>query len=207
MDRFTMNFDDFGPESNFFPCFPCWQGKQSPWAAPFLAGKLGHYRSGEWGLRSRRPGRAEDGMERYDAIVIGRGLVGSRIAYGLGPSVIGASWTPYDGHANPLDLLHALHKSFVENRGRYIPNTTVSDAAAAPGDFCIGLAGGEIGAPKVVLAAGLGNASLAPLFGLNAPVRPQRGQILVTERAQRVLAMPTTTIRQTVEAGIMLRGR
>jgi glycine/D-amino acid oxidase-like deaminating enzyme len=123
---------------------------------------------------------------------------------GLGPSVIGASWTPYDGHANPLDLLHALHEAFVEKGGRYIPNTTVGDANAAPGDFQIALGDGEIGAPKVVLAAGLGNAGLAPLFELNAPVEPQRGQILVTERAQHVLPMPTTTIRQTVEGGIML---
>jgi glycine/D-amino acid oxidase-like deaminating enzyme len=123
---------------------------------------------------------------------------------GLGPAVIGASYTPYDGHANPLNLLHALHKGFVESGGRYIPNTAVGDAEAAPGDFRIGLPDGEIGAPKVVLAAGLGNATLAPLLGLNAPVRPQRGQILVTERAQRVLPMPITTIRQTVEGSIML---
>jgi hydrogen cyanide synthase HcnC len=123
---------------------------------------------------------------------------------GLGPSVIGASWTPYDGHANSLNLLYALHKGFVEKGGRYIPNTTVGNAEVAPGDFRIPIADGEIGAPKVVLAAGLGNASLAPLFGLSAPVRPQRGQILVTERAQRVLPLPTTTIRQTIEGGIML---
>src|SRR5437868_5443299 len=36
---------------------------------------------------------------------------------GLGSSVIGASSTPYDGHANPLNLLHALHKGFVEKGG------------------------------------------------------------------------------------------
>jgi glycine/D-amino acid oxidase-like deaminating enzyme len=123
---------------------------------------------------------------------------------GIGPAVTGASWTPYDGHANPLDLLHALHKGFIERGGRYIPNTTISDVAAAPGDFRIALASGEISAPKVVLAAGLGNAALAPRFGLNAPVRPQRGQILVTERARQLLPMPTTTVRQTVEGGIML---
>ncbi|HJY51229.1 MAG TPA: FAD-dependent oxidoreductase [Stellaceae bacterium] len=123
---------------------------------------------------------------------------------GLGPSVTGASWTPYDGHANPLNLLHALHKAFVEKGGRYIPNTTVGDAKAAARDFRIAIGDREIGAPKVVLAAGLGNSGLAPLFGLSAPVEPQRGQILVTERAQRVLPMPTTTIRQTVEGGIML---
>jgi len=36
---------------------------------------------------------------------------------GLGATVVGASWTPYDGHANPLNLLHALHKGFVEKGG------------------------------------------------------------------------------------------
>src|SRR5437899_6764712 len=39
---------------------------------------------------------------------------------GLGPPVIGASWTPYDGHANPLNLLPAFHKGFVEQRGHYL---------------------------------------------------------------------------------------
>jgi hydrogen cyanide synthase HcnC len=123
---------------------------------------------------------------------------------GLGPAVSGASWTPYDGHANPLSLLHALHKGFVENGGRYFPNRTVTEVGAAPGDFRIQLAVGEIGAPKVVLAAGLGNADLAPHFGLSAPVKPLKGQILVTERARHVLPMPITTIRQTVEGSIML---
>jgi hypothetical protein len=36
MDILAMNFDDFGPQTNFFPCFPCVAGKMSsPWAAPF----------------------------------------------------------------------------------------------------------------------------------------------------------------------------
>ena len=100
--------------------------------------------------------------------------------------------------------MHALYKAFVEKGGRYFPNTTIDDANAAPRDFRISISDREIGAPKIVLAAGLGNAGLAPLFGLSAPVEPQRGQILVTERARRVLSMPTTTIRQTIEGGIML---
>jgi hydrogen cyanide synthase HcnC len=123
---------------------------------------------------------------------------------GLGPAVSGASWTPYDGHANPLSLLHALHKGFAENGGRYLPNSTVTEAGAAPGDFSIPVAGREISAPKVVLAAGLGNAELARHFGLSAPVKPLKGQILVTERARQVLPVPITTIRQTVEGSIML---
>src|ERR1051325_10973637 len=79
---------------------------------------------------------------------------------GVRPSVAGASWTPYDGHANSLNLLHALHKGFVERGGAYLPNRTVVDGQAAPHDFRLGFAGETIVAPKVVLAAGLGNAKL-----------------------------------------------
>ncbi len=123
---------------------------------------------------------------------------------GLGPAVIGASWTPYDGHVNPLNLLHALHKGFVERGGHYLPNSTVTEAAVAPSDFRIQVGGGEIAAAKVVLAAGLGNAALAPQFGLSAPVKPLKGQILVTERARETLPLPLGSIRQTDEGSIML---
>lgn len=147
--------------------------------------------------------RRESGNFGFEYRMLDRGELAD-VLPGIGPMVSGASWTPYDGHANPLDLLHALHKGVVEKGGRYIPHTTVGDVAAAPGDFRITVAAGEIGAPRAVLAAGLGNFALAPLFGLNAPVRPQRGQILVTERARHLLPMPTTTIRQTEEGSIML---
>jgi len=123
---------------------------------------------------------------------------------GLGPTVAGASWTPYDGHANSLNLLHALHKGFAEKGGTYLPNRTVGEAQAAPHDFRLQLGDETIAAPKIVLAAGLGNAKLAPLFGLSAPVRPQRGQILVTERTARIWPLPLGSLRQTQEGTIML---
>ncbi len=124
---------------------------------------------------------------------------------GLGPQVVGASWTPYDGHANPLALLHALHRAFVDAGGLYVPNAKVGgDTRAAPRDFAVTAGGVRYAAPRIVLAAGLGNAELAPRFGLSAPVRPQRGQVIVTERTREVLPMPVTTIRQTNEGSIML---
>ena len=128
----------------------------------------------------------------------------AEILPGLGPAVAGASWTPYDGHANSLNLLHALHKAFVEKGGAYLPNRTVTEAKAAPHDFRLELGGETIAAAKIVLAAGLGNAKLAPLFGLSAPVRPQRGQILVTERTSRIWPVPLGSLRQTQEGTIML---
>jgi glycine/D-amino acid oxidase-like deaminating enzyme len=123
---------------------------------------------------------------------------------GLGPSVVGGSYTEYDGHANPLYLLHALHKGFLAAGGTYRPNARVETVAAAANSFRIDAGGAVWEAPKVVLAAGLGNAELAPRFGLKAPVKPLRGQILVTERASRVLPMPTTTVRQTMEGSLLM---
>jgi hydrogen cyanide synthase HcnC len=58
--------------------------------------------------------------------------------------------------------------------------------------------------PRLVLASGLGNADLAPLVGLSAPLRPERGQILVTERTRQVLALPTHVVRQTEEGSLLL---
>jgi glycine/D-amino acid oxidase-like deaminating enzyme len=146
---------------------------------------------------------AESGNFGFEYWMLDRGELDEMLP-GLGPEVVGGSFTRYDGHAGSLNLLHALHKGFVARGGVYLPNSRVSEASAAPGDFRIPLATGEIGAPKIVLAAGLGNADLAPRFGLSAPVRPQRGQILVTERAERLLPMPMTTVRQTAEGGFML---
>lgn len=123
---------------------------------------------------------------------------------GLGPAVIGASWTPYDGQANSLALFHALHRGFAIRGGSYLANRNVTEAAAAPGDFRIAAGAETINAPKIVLAAGLGNAQLAPLFWLDAPVRPQRGQILATERTTRAWPLPLGNIRQTPEGSILL---
>jgi len=147
--------------------------------------------------------RREAGNFGFDYRMIPRDELAGMLP-GLGPEVAGASWTPYDGHASPLNLLHALHRGIADKGGAYLPNSTIANAAAAPDDFRIVAGGDEIAAPKIVLAAGLGNAALAPLFGLSAPVRPQRGQILVTERARQVWPMPLGSLRQTREGSIML---
>ncbi len=122
----------------------------------------------------------------------------------LGPSVVGASFTPYDGHVDPLRLLHALHRAFTSAGGVYVPNAKVERSNAAPHDFRVFAAGRVFEAPRVVLAAGLGNAALAPEFGLSAPVRPQQGQVLVTERVAPIFTMPTTSVRQTMQGSLLL---
>jgi hydrogen cyanide synthase HcnC len=121
----------------------------------------------------------------------------------IGPDVVGASFCPLDGHVNALRLLRALHVGFQRNGGRYFPDGSVKRIEPRSGEF--GLYGGvDISAHKIVLAAGLGNAPLAPMVGLNAPVRPQRGQIIVTERVAPFMNYVVHTIRQTDEGSVMI---
>jgi glycine/D-amino acid oxidase-like deaminating enzyme len=74
----------------------------------------------------------------------------------------------------------------------------------APNAFAVDANGTTYRAPKVVLAAGVGNKALGERIGLDVPVRPQRGQIMVTERIRPMWSMPTWLVRQTAEGGMLI---
>jgi glycine/D-amino acid oxidase-like deaminating enzyme len=123
----------------------------------------------------------------------------------VGPEVVGGIYCPLDGHANSLRLFRALHASARARGAHYRPEQRVQDITPLPGGgFRIVTEAGAIEAGRVVLAAGLGNARLAPMVGLAAPVRAQRGQVMVTEKTAPFLTHPMATIRQTDEGGVMI---
>jgi hydrogen cyanide synthase HcnC len=122
----------------------------------------------------------------------------------IGPAVVGGSYCPLDGHCNSLRLLRALHAGLKRQGARYLPSHTVEAIEPASGAFRLTTASGAVTAGKIVLAAGNGNARLGPMVGLRVPVRPQRGQIVVTERVRPFLPYPVVTIRQTDEGSVML---
>lgn len=123
---------------------------------------------------------------------------------GLGPAVVGASWTGYDGHVNPLRLLRALHAAFLARGGDYRPNCAATRVEPGPGALTVHAGGERWTAPRVVLAAGLGNRALAAQVGLDCPVTPNRGHILVTEPIRPLLPMPTVHLRQTDEGALLI---
>ncbi len=122
----------------------------------------------------------------------------------LGPTVVGSSYCPLDGHVNSLRLFRALHRSFGQKGVDYRPEHDVESIAPSDTGFTIKGAWGELKASKVVLAAGLGNARLGSMVGLHVPVVPSKGQIIVTEKAAPFLHHPVVTTRQTDEGGVMI---
>jgi glycine/D-amino acid oxidase-like deaminating enzyme len=122
----------------------------------------------------------------------------------IGPDVVGGSYCPIDGHVNSLRLFRALHTGLAQFGARYLPRHTVSDIRHDAGLFKLTTPLAEIRAEKIVLAAGNANMRLAPLVGLHAPMLPERGQIMVTERVQPFLKHPVVTVRQTDEGSVMI---
>ena len=123
---------------------------------------------------------------------------------GLGPDVVGGSYCPLDGHCNSLRLHRALHMALSRHRVRYLPSHRVEQIRHAGGQFTLEAAGATLAAGKVVIAAGNASQGLAPMVGLRAPMEPNRGQIIVTERVRPFMRHPVVTIRQTDEGTVMV---
>jgi glycine/D-amino acid oxidase-like deaminating enzyme len=123
----------------------------------------------------------------------------------IGPEVAGGLFCTLDGDLNVLRLYRALHASVVLRGIAYHHRSAVSSIVPLPGGgFRIATPDLEVEAARVVLAAGLGNVALAPMVGLDAPLRGQRGQLMVTEKVEPFLPHPVGTIRQTDEGGVMI---
>ena len=122
----------------------------------------------------------------------------------IGDAVVGASFCPIDGHANPLYLLRALHEGMQLLGANYLPGRTVDRITTDEGAYSVYAGSERFNAKRIVIAAGLGSARLAPMVGLHMPVAPLRGEIIVTERVGKFLDYATHTVRQTDEGSVML---
>lgn len=123
----------------------------------------------------------------------------------LGPDVAGASLGSMDGHVNPLKLLAALHKGLLRHGATLLNNRPVTEIEVmSGGGFAVQAGSNHFHGAQVVIAAGLGSAKLAAKVGLDIPLYPQRGQVMVTERLQPLLPMAASGIRQTAEGTVMV---
>jgi len=123
----------------------------------------------------------------------------------IGPKVAGAIFSPKDGHVNPLRLLRALAQGNLTEGAELNPGHHVDAIETLPDDgFRVSAGERTWEAAKLVLAAGLGSAALAQRLGFRAELRPQRGQVLITEKCAPLLRRPAGALRQVDEGGIQI---
>ncbi len=127
----------------------------------------------------------------------------------LGPAVLAAAFTPDDGHINPFLLTHAYAAAARRNGAEIQTNVEVTRLETSQGRITGVVASGEsIAAPLVVLAAGAWSAALLAPTGIALPVRPGRGQMLVTAAlpplTPRVLRSAIVGLRQDVRGHALI---
>jgi glycine/D-amino acid oxidase-like deaminating enzyme len=149
--------------------------------------------------------RQQAGVDAFECEIIEREEVEKMLpGVRLGDDVVGASFSKHDGDVNPLKLLRAINGSFQHMGGRYRSDCRVENIRHDGSAFIAETKNVSFTAPKIVLACGHGITKLAPMVGLDTPIVPQRGQILVTERAEPVLAMALSSVRQTDEGTVQI---
>jgi glycine/D-amino acid oxidase-like deaminating enzyme len=118
---------------------------------------------------------------------------------GLGGGFVGAALVPGDGHVNPFLLTHA-YAAAARRLGAEVRVGVEAIRLETSGDRVTGVLtqAGPIAASRVIIAAGAWSGALLAPLGIAIPVRPGRGQMLVTE------ALPPLTSRalRTFEIGI-----
>lgn len=145
-------------------------------------------------------GGGEADWEMLDRTEVEKLVPGAR----LGPDVKGASFGRRDGHANPLKLLAALLAGLQRLGGTLRTRANVRSIVPSSNGFTVIFGDEQVSAPRLVIAAGLGSPALAEQVGLKIPLRPQRGQILVTERFAPFLKLPSSGLRQTSDGTVMI---
>ncbi|TVU92396.1 NAD(P)/FAD-dependent oxidoreductase [Vreelandella titanicae] len=190
---------------------------QSSDAWPFFASELGE-RSGVPLEYSRRGGidicfdvqEAEARMDSYRTLQASSPYLARYFQWeyldrqallthlpGLGESIHGGTWSPHDGHCNPLLLLRALLTANLKMGLSYHPGCSVQRLESNSVGFTANTLGGTFSAERIIVAAGLGAKHLSPMLGMSGEVSPVRGQILVTEKMPLISQLPTPQIRQT----------
>jgi glycine/D-amino acid oxidase-like deaminating enzyme len=122
----------------------------------------------------------------------------------ISDSVLGASYSPHDGHLNPLYLLRALHQNMISLGCRYLPNQKVGSITRNQDGFTLHTEDRQHFANRIVLCCGLDNTRLAQQVGMHIPIEPVRGQLLITERVAPFLNMPSLQVRQTCEGTLQI---
>ncbi len=105
-----------------------------------------------------------------------------RLEPGLSPHFLGASYCALDGYASPMGLAIAFARN-ARKAGADIRLRTEVVGVDVEGGRVVGVrtSAGRLGAQHVVNAAGVWSPEIARLAGLEVPVVPRKGQLLVSE--------------------------
>ena len=122
----------------------------------------------------------------------------------LGEKVIGGMFSSDNGHVNPLFMLRAMRKTYINEGGVFIAGESVMEIIPGQSHTIIKTNIESYVCSKVVVAAGHGSTRLLNHLRVKLPLFPLRGQLMVTNRQPPMLPIPLFLVRQTGEGTFMI---
>lgn len=93
-----------------------------------------------------------------------------------------------DAKLNPMRLVFGLARNAGQHKAKLFTRTKVTGITLHNGALdSVETDRGSIKAEKAVLAAGVWTQEMAAMIGLNVPIRPRQGMVLVTERVKGLI--------------------
>ncbi|HIE30567.1 TPA: FAD-binding oxidoreductase, partial [Candidatus Poribacteria bacterium] len=100
----------------------------------------------------------------------------------LSPKLVGATYSPMDAQVDPLSLTFAFAAAAKRMSAQVLTDTEVTSIAVKNGKVeGVQTNSGKIAAEMVINAAGVYAPFIGKMVGVEIPIIPRRGQILVTE--------------------------
>lgn len=134
----------------------------------------------------------KDFVKRQKAIGLNVDLLdikeASKIQPGLSPHLVGSTYSPQDAHVNPIRLCHAFAKAAKRLDAEVYLNTRVSDIRLEKGKVKSVITNkGEIQTKTIINATGVYAPMIGEMVGISLPIKPRRGQIIVTEPVPKMV--------------------
>ncbi|ATA20944.1 glycine/D-amino acid oxidase-like deaminating enzyme [Gibbsiella quercinecans] len=136
-----------------------------------------------------------------------------RLSPHLAPTLKGAEFCPLEGKINPLRATYVVGRLARQQGARFQRGTNVlSIETLREGGYRVTTSRGVIRARRLVNAAGAWAGSIGQMAGINVPVRGAPLQMIVTERAPKMIdhliahADRHLSLKQTVNGGLLIGG-
>jgi sarcosine oxidase subunit beta len=107
----------------------------------------------------------------------------------LSPDIYGSTWSSLDAQVNPINLTLGFALGAKKNHARIMTRTSVLGIDTRNNQV-IGVATdqGDMAADMVINAAGAGAGRICQMVGIELPIAPRRGQIVVTQAARPMIS-------------------
>lgn len=122
----------------------------------------------------------------------------------VSPEILGATFSPVDGNVNSLRLVFTLTKVNQARGVEYWMYTGVEGLEMVDGGVRIETQRGPVLARQVVLCGGPWSAALGKMLDFDLPVRPVRGQVLITEPLAPLIKRTMVGMRQAVNGEMLI---